>query len=142
MFYTVLKITSGRWFWRPPLSMHWINQLLVFVMTLTNVSAGILAISSRMLPFKLCFTRKGSETSGVEPVLSVKSSSCKGNNEGHHKVFASQNHRKVQVQRHVCAQNVLRIARLKLSLPQCSQMIWWAEVLQFFVVSYSRFVLT
>ena len=37
-------------------------------MTLTSVSAVILAISSRMLVFKSYFTTKGSETSSVEHV--------------------------------------------------------------------------
>ena len=37
-------------------------------MTLTSVSAGILALSSRMLSFKSCFTTEGSETLSVEPV--------------------------------------------------------------------------
>ena len=34
---------------------------------------------------------------------------------------------KVQGHWHVCTQNVVGIARLKLSMPQCSQMIWWAR---------------
>ena len=63
---------------------------------------------------------KGSETSSVEPVLHVwrvpaQLPSSKDFNEGHREVFASLNDRKVQGQRHVCAQNVVGIARLKLS---------------------------
>ena len=53
----------------------------------------------------------------------AQSSSCKDGNEAHREVFASLNDRKVKAQMHVCAQNVVGIARLKLSLPQCSQMI-------------------
>ena len=37
-------------------------------MTLTSVSAGILAIYSQMFVFKLCFTKERSETSSVKPV--------------------------------------------------------------------------
>ena len=37
-------------------------------MTLIRVSAGILAISSRMFAFKSCLTTKGSDTSSVKPV--------------------------------------------------------------------------
>ena len=94
-----------------------------------------------MLAFKSCFTTKGvetssvkpvewrtekpltkgSETSSVEPVLYVRrvtaqSPSYKDGNEGHREVFASLNDRKVHGQIHVCAQNVLGIARLKLSM--------------------------
>ena len=70
----------------------------------------------------------GSETSSVEPVLHVrrvpaKSPSCKDGNEGHREVFAPLNDRKVMGQKHVCAQNVVRIEKFKLSLPQCSKMI-------------------
>ena len=66
--------------------------------------------------------------------------SCKDGNEGHREVFASLNDRKVQGKMNICAQNVVGIARLKLWLPQCSQMIWWTEVLQLFVVLYSRHI--
>ena len=70
---------------------------------------------------------KGTETSSVETVLHVRrvpaqSPPCKDGNEGHRKVFASLNDEKVQGQSHVCGQNVVGIARLKLSLPQCYQM--------------------
>ena len=117
-------------------------------MTLTNVSEGTLAISSLMLAFKSCFTMKGSETSNMKPVdwrtekpltkgsesssieavlhirrVSVQSPSCKDGNEGHCEVFAILNDRKIKGQRHSCAQNVVGIATLKLSLPQCSQII-------------------
>ena len=71
---------------------------------------------------------KGSETSCVVPDLHVRrvpvqSLFCKDGNEGHREVFASVNDQKVQGQRLVCAQNVLGVTRLKLSPPQCSQMI-------------------
>ena len=71
---------------------------------------------------------KGSKTSSVESVLHVmrvpaQSPSCKDGNEDNRGVFASLNVWKVQGQRYVGVQNVVRIARLKLSLPQCSQMI-------------------
>ena len=67
------------------------------------------------------------ETSSVVPVLHIRgvpvqSPSFKEGNEGLREVFASLNYRKVQERRHVCAQNVIGIGRLKLSMPQCSQM--------------------
>ena len=57
----------------------------------------------------------------MEPVLHVRrvpaqSPSCEDGNQGRREVFASLNDRKVQGQRHVCAQNVVGIARLKLSM--------------------------
>ena len=57
----------------------------------------------------------------MEPVLHVRrvsaqSPSCKDGNVGHREVFASLNDRKVWGQRHVYAQNVVGIARLKLSV--------------------------
>ena len=69
LFYTVLKITSGRW--RPPLSIRWINRFLVFPMTLTSVSANILAIYSRMLAFKSWGSSNGWHKLGISNIPSI-----------------------------------------------------------------------
>ena len=71
---------------------------------------------------------KDSETSSVELVLHVRtvpvqSPSCMDGNDGHLIVYALLNDRRVQGQRDVCTQNVVGITRIKLLLPQCSQII-------------------
>ena len=70
----------------------------------------------------------GSETSSVELVLHVQRVPAQSISESHRVshlkvIFASLNERKDQGQRHVCADNVVEIVRLKVSLPQCFQMI-------------------